>query len=143
MPLEAFFVGPGETVLRRNEILREVRFPPLPDRAIGRYIKLSPRRAMDIAILGVAVVVVMNDEEQICLEARIGLGGVAPTPIRARESEKVLSGRSIDLRTIENAAKMAAEEVKPISDIRGSADYRKEMTAVLVKRILESLVHCY
>jgi carbon-monoxide dehydrogenase medium subunit len=138
--LESFFEGPGETALRTDEIMTAVHLPPLPKNSNGKYMKLSYRRAMDLAILGVGIILVMDDENEICREARIGLGGVAPTAIRAKESEIFLIGKSMDSQTIKNASWKAVEETKAISDIRASAYYRREMTTVLIRRILESLI---
>lgn len=132
-----FFTGPGETVAGPDEILTEIRAPkPLSPRTAGAYIKHSPRGAMDLAVVGVAVVVFMSPDHGICAEIRIGLGGVAPTPVRARQAEAVLRGRKLDDALVETASKMAANDCSPISDVRASAEYRRAMVTVLTDRAI-------
>lgn len=132
-----FFTGPGETVAGPDEILTEIRAPkPLSPRTAGVYIKHSPRGAMDLAVVGVAVVVSMSPGDAICADIRIGLGGVAPTPVRARQAEAVLRGRKLEDALVETAAKMAANDSSPISDVRASAEYRRAMVAVLTDRAI-------
>jgi len=131
IPLEKFFMGPGETLLQTDEMLTEILVPnPSPD-ARGVYLKLPARTAIDIALVGVAVVAYVERKE-----FRIALGAVAPTPIRARRAEDVLRGKEIHDDLIEKASEVAVEEAKPISDLRGSAGYRKEMIKALTRRTL-------
>ena len=117
-----------------EEILQEIQVPNLPPSSKGRYLKLTPRRSMDLAIVGVAVVIV--PEQGICKDIRIGLGAVAPTPIRAKEAEGFLRGQGFDDGIIERAAQIAADESRPIDDQRASAEYRREMVKVLTKRAI-------
>jgi CO/xanthine dehydrogenase FAD-binding subunit len=133
-----FFTGPNETVLTDEEILREIHVPNLPPRSRGRYLKLTPRRSMDLAVVGVAVVVVAEDG--ICNDIRIALGAVAPTPIRARQAENMIRGQKLSDEVIEGAARIAAEECRPISDHRASAEYRTEMVKVLTKRAIQQAI---
>jgi carbon-monoxide dehydrogenase medium subunit len=132
--VEDFFTGPNETVLTDEEVLQEIHVPSLPPHSRGTYLKLTPRRSMDLAIVGVAAVVVAEDG--ICNDIRIALGAVAPTPIRARRAEDVVRGQKLSDDTIERAAEIAAGECHPISDHRASADYRCHMVEVLTKRAI-------
>jgi len=136
--IEDFFTGPNETCLIDEEILREIQVSNLPPHSRGRYLKLTPRRSMDLAMVGVAVVVVAGDG--ICTDIRIALGAVAPTPIRARQAEKLVRGEKLSEELIERAAWRAAEECRPISDHRASAEYRREMVKVLTKRAINQAI---
>jgi carbon-monoxide dehydrogenase medium subunit len=92
---------------------------------------------MDIAVVGVATFLVFSEQKNLCQEARISLGAVAPTPIRVPQAEAILTGRVLSEEAIEEAAEKAAEAARPISDIRGSAEYRKEIVKVLTRRALK------
>jgi carbon-monoxide dehydrogenase medium subunit len=140
IPLDQFFTGPGRTVLTQGEILVELRLPPpLPDTG-SLYIKHSPRGAMDIATVGAASVVTLQDRGSVCREVRIALGAVAPTPIRAYAAEDLLRGQSITPELIVRVAQEAESRVNPIDDIRGTAVHRKAMVGVLTQRTLEKAV---
>lgn len=139
MPLQDFFLAPGKTALERDEILKEVIIPPPPPNTGGTYFKLSPRRAMDIAIVGVAAVVTL--EGDICRRCRIALGAVAPTPIRATKAEAVLEGKRLEPGLLEEVGKQAMREAKPITDHRGSAEYRSEMVKTLTIRAVREAAH--
>ena len=132
IPLEDFFRGPGETVLGQGELLAEVVVPDLPPSSGGAYLKLSQRRAMDLAVVGVACL--LTRDKGVCKEAKIALGAVAPTPIRAREAEALITGSALADEVLDKAAAAAMEASKPITDIRGPADYRRKMVGVLTKR---------
>ena len=135
--IEEFFTGPGETVLGPDELLTEVRVPkPLGSKLGGVYLKHTPRAAMDLAVVGVAAVVSVAPGDATCAEIRIGLGGVAPTPVRARQAEAVLRGKRLDDTLVETASKLAADDCSPISDVRASAEYRRAMVAVLTERAI-------
>jgi carbon-monoxide dehydrogenase medium subunit len=135
VPLEDFFLGPRRTVLAPAEILLGVRVPRLPPRTGGHYARHTPRREMDIAVVGVAAVVTLDNGH--CADARIALGAVAPTPIRAARAEAVLRGQPLSAEVIAEAARLAAEDARPISDVRGSADFRRHLVRVLTRRTLE------
>lgn len=138
--LENFFIGPGLTILDPDEILIEIQIPiPLPN-TNGTYLKFSPRKAMDLAVVGVATLITLDSSNSVCTQARIVLGAVAPTPIRAKKAEKILEGKKITKDDIQEASNLAAEESKPISDIRGSAWYRKQLLKVLVERSITQAV---
>jgi CO/xanthine dehydrogenase FAD-binding subunit len=133
--VEDFFTGPGETLLTDEEMLQEIHVPNLPPHGRGTYLKLSPRRSMDLAVVGVAAVVIVED--QICSDIRIALGAVAPTPIRARRAESVARGQKLNDEVIAKAARVASEECRPISDHRASAEYRCNMVEVLTRRAIK------
>jgi len=135
--IEDFFTGPSKTALTDGEILQEIQLPNLPKSAKGRYLKLTPRRAMDLAIVGVAVVVIAEDG--VCKDVRIALGAVAPTPLRAKKAEAVLKGQGFDAEAMEKAAEVAAGESSPIDDHRASAEYRREMVRVLTRRAIQQV----
>jgi carbon-monoxide dehydrogenase medium subunit len=136
--MQDFFVGPGRTLLSPGEVVEEIQVPPVSPDTKTIYLKLSPRTRMDLAVVGVAVVGTVNDGN--FKDIRIGLGAVAPTPMRAVQAEMVLDGKGIETESIKNAAKTAANEASPIDDHRASAEYRQMMVEVLVKRGLNSIV---
>jgi len=135
--LEEFFVGPGETVLRSDEILTEIQIPNPTPITLSAYVRSSARAAVAIAQVVVSVVVTL--EKTSIVDARIFLGAVAPTPVRATQAEEILKGKAIDDSLIEKAAQAALAAAKPISDIRCSALYRNEMIKVLVYRALRQV----
>ena len=140
VPLEQFFIGPKKTIINQ-EVLTEVRVPVLSQRGKGVFCKLGLRNAPeDIAIASAAIFAVPDDSAKNWQEVKIALGAVAPTPIRARHAEQALTGRAIDAKAIDDAGRLAAEkDAQPISDIRGSAGYRRAMVQVLVQRILSEI----
>jgi carbon-monoxide dehydrogenase medium subunit len=128
--LEEFFTGPGKTVLKPDELLTEIVVPAPAPRSGKVYIKHGRRKAMELATVGVAVTLTEGSD------VRIVLAAVAPTPIRAKKAEALLRGRKIDSALIERAAQAAVEESRPISNVRASAEYRREMVRVLTRRAL-------
>lgn len=139
--LEEFFTGPGQTVLGDDEILTEIEIPQPAAHTGSVYLKLPARTAIDLAVVGVAAVVTLNSQGKDIVDAKIGLGAVAPTPIRARSAEGVIKGGAVSDELIGRAAQAAAGEAKPISDIRGSASYRKEIVKVLTNRAIRQAVN--
>ncbi|HJX03947.1 MAG TPA: xanthine dehydrogenase family protein subunit M [Dehalococcoidia bacterium] len=137
VPVSSFFKGPNKTVMTREEILTEIRIPLPPDNCRAIYIKLSPRHSMDLAVVGVAVLI--DYIEGKIKKARIALGAVSPTPMRAKKAEKFLQGCELTLDIIAEAAKIASAETRPIDDHRASAEYRREMVAVLLRRAISQL----
>jgi carbon-monoxide dehydrogenase medium subunit len=135
IPLEDFFLGPGKTVLENGEILAEIIIPDQPTTG-SNYIKFGLRRAGALAVAGVASSVTVSDGT--CRDVRIVLGAVAPTPMRARQAENVLRGKKISRELIDEAGKVAGSESKPISDIRGSIEYRRNLVEVLTRRSLKA-----
>lgn len=132
--VEKFFKGPRESVLGKNELLKEVFIPNPSEFASGSYIKLMRRNAMDLALVGVAAYLRLDPDGKACKEARIALGAVAPTPIRAPGAEEVLIGRAIDIPRAGEAGRVASQVCRPITDIRSTLAYRRSMVEVLTKR---------
>jgi carbon-monoxide dehydrogenase medium subunit len=134
--LEEFFRGPGQTVMTSDEILTELTIPKTGPRLVGEYIKFSPREMMDLAYVGVAVAYNLGDQDKKCEHVRIVLGAVAPTPLRAKRAEAALEEQVLTEALAEKVGQIAAEEAKPISDVRSSADYRRAMVGAMTKRAL-------
>jgi carbon-monoxide dehydrogenase medium subunit len=135
VPLDRFFQGPGQTVIEPGEILTAVHVPAAPPGFGTSYQHISPRGKVDIAAVCVGAMVGM--EGAVCKEARIVLGAVAPTPMRAEKAEALVKGRELTPEVLVQAGDQASEESRPISDMRASAEYRKRMTAVLTRRAVE------
>jgi carbon-monoxide dehydrogenase medium subunit len=160
IPIDQFFTAPGETVLQQGEVLREISIPkPLPNTG-SAYWKHQRRQALDLPILGVAVLISLDKatvtcsdilctaspistllhslegDEVVCKEIRIALGVAAPTPMRAIKAEKLLKDRRISDELLEEVAETASKEAQPRDTIRGEAWYRREMIKVLVKRMV-------
>ncbi len=138
IPLEEIFAGPGRTHLAPGEVLTRILLPPVMARSASHYLRFTPRREMDIAIAGVGGFVTL-DEAGIVTKARFALASVAPKPIRAPSAEAALIGAKLDDAAIHAAGEAARGDASPISDTRGSADYRRELVAVLTRRVL---THC-
>jgi carbon-monoxide dehydrogenase medium subunit len=139
VPVAGFFRGFFEAALEPGEILTRVRIPPAPPGARGAYVKFCSRSAEDRALVGVAALLVTAGDGRQCRDVRLALGGAAPTPLRARRAEDVLRGAALTDGAIRAAADAAAAEADPLSDLMGSADYRREMVRVWVRRVLTSL----
>ena len=133
VPIDELFTGPGQTVLVPGEIITRFR---LPSPASGsHYIKHKIREVMDLAFIGVAAAV--NLDNGTITDARVGLAAVAPTPIRATEAENLLNGNAPTPELLEQAGEAAAAGCSPISDLRCSAEHRREMVDVLTRRTLQ------
>ena len=139
LPLAQFFIGFYETALAPGEILTAVRVPAGPAGGRAGYIKFCPRSAEDKPLVGVAALLVLDPGTGRCRHARITMGGVAPTAIRAARAESRLHDAIVDEGAIREAADAAAAEADPLSDLMGSADYRREMARVWVRRLLTRL----
>lgn len=135
--LDSFFTGPRQTVRRDDEILTEIRLLYPPQGFGAAYARFGLREANACALAGVAASLLL-DERQIVRDARICLGAVAPTPILISTARVLLLGRKAEGETLRRAVEMAMEVSKPISDIRGSADYRRDLIGVLTERALVS-----
>ncbi|HBB15506.1 MAG TPA: hypothetical protein DCZ97_00355 [Syntrophus sp. (in: bacteria)] len=133
VPLEEFFTGPGQHVLNGSGLMRSIIVPFTPENCGGVYFKYSPRKAMDLAVVGVGCVLTLDAEKKRCLNSRIVLGAVSPIPLRVRKAEAMVNGREITEKEIEEAGVVASQEANPITDVRGSAEYRREMVKVFVK----------
>ncbi len=140
VPLDDFFVAPKKTVID-GELLCEVRVPAAAPGGRGVFYKFGLRNAPeDICIVSAAVYAAADAEKKTWHDVRIALGAVAPTPIRARYAEQRIQGQPIDANTTEATAKIAAhQDAQPITDIRASAEYRRAIVGVLVKRALDQI----
>jgi len=127
--VEDLFTGPGETVIQQGELLAEIQVPNPPPNSTGVYLKHG-KRLSDIAIVGVGVSITMDDGA--CTDAKIALASAGPTPMRVRRAEELLKGQKVGQELIEEVAKIASEESKPMDDLRAYAEYRKEKVKVLV-----------
>jgi carbon-monoxide dehydrogenase medium subunit len=135
VPIEAFFQGPGQTVLEPDEMVTEILLPP-PQGKLGWGFLRRTRTAIDIAL--VSSCVVLRADHGVCSEVGIALGAVAPTPLRAVEAEALLRGQQPHAALIEEVGKVAAAACRPISDVRCSAEYRKDMAEVLTRRCVQA-----
>lgn len=133
--LREFFTGPGKTALGAGEILHSVRLPEPPPGAGSAFLKIS-RVVADISQVCAAVMLVRDGEK--ITDCRIALGSVAPTPVRAPGAEKNLIGRKGDLDAFGKAARIAAEEISPITDVRATEAYRRHVAAVIVRDALST-----
>ena len=129
------FKGPGKTILDPGELLVSILLPPAAPRSAAKYLRFTPRREMDIAIAGAGAWLRLDADGTIA-EARIVLASVGPTPIRAPSAERKLVGERPTGALFEEAGRLAAGDARPISDTRGSADYRRSLVAVLTARAL-------
>jgi CO/xanthine dehydrogenase FAD-binding subunit len=134
VPMADFFTGVRKTVLAPNEMLVELVVPVPGAHSGGQYLRHTPRRELDIAVVGVASQLTLANGR--CVKARIALASVAPTPVRATAAERSLEGQAVTPEAIERAATLAIEAAKPISDQRGSAEFRKHLVRVLTRRTL-------
>jgi carbon-monoxide dehydrogenase medium subunit len=134
VPLSDFFTGVRKTVVGPDELLVEIFVPAPGPHSGGCYIRHTPRRELDIAVVGVASQVTMANG--VCAKARISLAAVAPTPVRATAAEAALEGKPLTPELIERAADLAGQAAKPISDQRGSADFRRHLVRILTRRTL-------
>ena len=159
IPISQFFTGPGQTALSHGEILTEIEIPKLLPNTGSAYWKHQRRLALDLPILGVAVLISLDkatvtcsdflctaspisavlhrleEDELVCKEIRIALGVAAPTPMRAKKAENLLRGKKISDELLEEVSEAAAKEAQPRDSIRGEAWYRRDMIKVLVKRM--------
>lgn len=134
VPVELLPVGPGTTTLARGELLVAIRLERPALRTADAYQRLIPRSEMDIAVAGAAVTVTL-DSAGVCTAARVAIGAVAPTPRLVEAAATALVGTSLDATALERAAAAASEAAQPISDKRGSSDYRRTVVGVLTKRV--------
>jgi CO/xanthine dehydrogenase FAD-binding subunit len=138
--LEDFFTGPNSTILKKSEVLTEIIIPREVEQSRGLYIKFSPRKAMDIGMVNVALLVDAEPGTRLCKKIRIAMGAVAPTPIRAKQAENLLAGKILSPELIDRATEMASLETQPISDFRASANYRKALVKTIVARGIKSIL---
>jgi carbon-monoxide dehydrogenase medium subunit len=133
--VEDFFIGPGQSARNFSELLTRVTIDRVPPRSGSAYTKYGIRKALEIGVVNVAVLLAMAENGTVT-HARVALGAVAPRTIRSPKAEKCLIGHAPDEKTIKSAAKAAAAECQPITDIRGSAAYRRILAEVLTARAI-------
>ena len=134
--IEDILLGPGKTILQSDELITEIYFKISQSRQGSAFLKIGKRKGMSISIVNCAVVVNLDESMNVFRHVMIVLGSVGPTSIRVTRAEKVLIGHSVNENVIKEASLVAKEEVKPIDDLRSSAEYRCEMTKVLVGRAI-------
>jgi carbon-monoxide dehydrogenase medium subunit len=137
VPVEKFCTGPGRTVLAPGEVLVHLRLPPPAPHSSSAYLRFIPRNEMDIAVVGAGVALTL-DNRGACVSARVALAAIAPTTLLVPEAGAALTGTTLAEADLERAAALAKVAARPISDMRGSADYRRHLVGVLVKRALRA-----
>jgi CO/xanthine dehydrogenase FAD-binding subunit len=137
VPARDFMTGPGRTVLGPGELLVELRVPPRPPRSSDAYLRFIPRNEMDIAVAGAATALTLAADGRSVQAARVAIGAVGPTPIVVEAAAQALLGRKLDAAALDAAAKASEAAARPISDVRGPADYRRHMAGVLTRRTIE------
>lgn len=140
VPVHEFCTGPGRNVLAPGELLVELRMPPRPPHSGSHYRRFIPRNEMDIAVVGVGVSVTLDDACETITAARIGLGAVAPTPLLAADAAARLVGLRPTDESFAKAADAARASISPIDDMRGTAEFRRHITGVLIQRLLHQAV---
>ncbi len=138
--VENFCTAPGCSVLQTGEVLAWLRIPPPPARFGAHYLRFIPRNEMDIAVVGAAASVVLDESGNRFVSARVALAAVAPTPLFVPATGEYLAGREISTEAIERAAQIAREATRPIDDMRGTAAQRRHLTTVLTRRALEKAI---
>jgi carbon-monoxide dehydrogenase medium subunit len=141
LPIEAFFKDVKQTALRADELLVEIKIPHPPPRSACAFQRVT-RTSVDIALVNAAVRLTLDEGDRVT-EARIALGAVAPVPFRSKDAEEMLMGKvlnEIGEEQLDNVGKRAAEDTRPISDIRTTAAYRKHVSSVLVQRGLAEAI---
>ena len=136
VPVETIIVKPGQTSLTKGEIVVSFQLPNRPPRSGDAYLRFTPRTEMDIAVVGVAINLTLDDNE-ICNSARVALGAVAPTPILDENAAETLIGTKLDEEALENLARAVQKSISPINDKRGTIEFREDIVGVLAKRVAE------
>ncbi|MFK9092773.1 FAD binding domain-containing protein [Bacillus salipaludis] len=139
VPIEEFFIGPGKTILKKKEMITNIIIPPQKANEFGIFQKLGPRKAQSISIVNVAISLLMGKDRK-CLGGKIAFGAVAPTIIRAKKCEALLTQQPLIDEMIQNIGKIAWKEVMPITDGRATAAYRRDMASSLLERGLYRLL---
>ncbi len=142
IPVTSFFTGPGQTVMKPNQILKEIRITPPVHPSEGCYLKLRRRKAVDISLAGVAFQAQTDATGKNIEKVSIALGGVAPTPIRVPEAENCFKNVSVEeaFEKIESCAQACMETAKPIDDLRASADYKRTIVNVFAQRCAQHVL---
>lgn len=140
IPVEEFCTGPGQTALAKGEMLVSLKLLAPQQNSSSYYLRFIPRNEMDIAVVGAGASVILDDDKQRIVSARIALGAVAPTPLFAEEASELLSDREITDDAIGEAAQAAQAIARPISDMRGTAEQRTHLVGVLTRRALNGAI---
>ena len=143
IPLDAFFTGPGESVLKPDQILKEIVIERPQHPSAGCYLKLRRRKAVDVSLAGVAFQAETDADGKTLAKVGIALGGVAPTPIRVAEAEAVLVGLSLDeaKTKISDCAKITIKAASPIDDVRATASYRRAIIDAFLRQCAENVLN--
>jgi CO/xanthine dehydrogenase FAD-binding subunit len=134
-PISGLFAGPKISSLAPNELVTEIRFPVPPANSGSAYLRIGRRKAFTLSVVGAAAYVEMDGKT--CSDARVAFGSVAETPLRVEAMEAILKGKELTPEALEEAGEASKDHVHPITDVRGTAEYRRDMCAVLVKRALK------
>jgi carbon-monoxide dehydrogenase medium subunit len=140
VPVEKLCTAPGRTVLARGELLVSVRLPVPRPVSGAAYLRFIPRNEMDIAVVGAGVAVTLDASRGRCIAARVALAAVAPTPLLVADAGHALVDGELNDTLLEKAAQAARAAARPISDMRGDADYRRHLAGVLTRRALQTAV---
>ena len=140
LPVEDFCVAPGRNVLENGEFLVSLKVPPVKAGSGAAYLRFIPRNEMDIAVVGAGAYVELDESRENFVSARVSLGAVAPKPLFIAAAGDSLAGKPVTAANIEAAAKIAQDAATPISDMRGTAEYRKHLSAVMPRRAIENAV---
>ena len=137
IPIKNFFTGPGTNCLEKTEVITKIKVPPATQKSGMSFIKIG-RVTRDLAISSAAVLIVA--EKKRCQKIRLAVGAVSPTPVRLRSAEDMMIGEKITKKLLDQVCKEVEKEIFPISDIRSSAEYRKKVTGIIVRRAIEQAV---
>ncbi|MEX1019424.1 MAG: xanthine dehydrogenase family protein subunit M [Litorilinea sp.] len=140
LPVEEFCTGPGRHAMQDSEFLLYLNIPAPVDGFGGAYRRFIPRNEMDIAVVGCGASVVLDEGRSKIVSARVSLGAVAPTPLFVQAAGDALAGKAANADAVEEAARIAQDAAKPISDMRGTAEYRKHIAGVLTRRVLTQAI---
>ena len=140
VPISEFCTGPGSTILNTNEIVVSINIPSPKQNSGAHYMRFIPRNEMDIAVVGVGTSVELSDDGSKFKDAQVSLASVAPTPLHVTSITDYLSGKEVNDENIEKAGGLAKDATKPISDMRGTAEYRQHLCTVLTKRSLKQSI---
>jgi xanthine dehydrogenase FAD-binding subunit len=140
VPVHEFCTGPGRNVLQRGELLVELQIPAPQERSGSHYRRFIPRNEMDIAVVGVGASVALDETSETVRSARIGLGAVAPVPLLASSAAEMIVGNPLSDEVLARAADECRSLITPIDDMRGTIDFRRHVTGVLVERVLRQAV---
>lgn len=140
LKLSEFFTGPGCTVLAEGEIIEKISFAPLGSNEGAAFVKLGKRKAVTLSIVSAAAYVKMNSAHTAVEEIRIAMGSVAPTPVRLFEAEKLFKGQQPEAVSRESLHQAVRSDIKPIKDARSTAEYRLEVSGVIVARAVKEAV---